>query len=250
MLSNDSGVHHYCYIKDFSRLIRSQITKNTQKAVFCKRCFKHYQGSQRKSKLKLHLKDCLPNKPLKIVMPCNRDNETEPAFLKFNNCHHQHKLPITTYCDFESILKKPIVDSRFSQYVTVKEIHEPMSFCVYFAIDNDSLPESIINSLPNEPYLYRGPDAASHFLQYLISMTNLIGDLLDLNIPMLPLSAEENTRFKNATHCESCNSEFTMIISAVKDHCHLTGKFRSVLCAECNFKRQNQKYLPVIIHGS
>lgn len=41
-----------------------------------------------------------------------------------------------------------------------------------------------------------------------------------------------------------------MIYTPVKDHCHLTGKFRSVLCNDCNLKRQNQKYLPVVIHGS
>lgn len=59
---------------------------------------------------------------------------------------------------------------------------------MYFAIDDDSLPESIVNSLPNEPYLYRGPNAASVFMDYFISTTNLIGDLLDVNVPMLPLS--------------------------------------------------------------
>lgn len=67
---------------------------------------------------------------------------------------------------------------------------------------------------------------------------------------MLPLSIQEEQLVNAATHCESCSREFTMIYTPVKDHCHLTGKFRSLLCNDCNLTRQNQKYLPVVIHGS
>lgn len=42
-----------------------------------------------------------------------------------------------------------------------KFMNETMSFCVYFTIDNDNLPDIIVNSLPNEPNLYRSPNAAS-----------------------------------------------------------------------------------------
>lgn len=126
LLSNDFGAHHYCYITNFSRLKRSQVTKHKQKSVFCKRCFKHYQGSKCESNLKSHLKDCLPNRPIRAVMPCGSDNDKEPPILKFSNFHFQHKLPITAYCDFEPILKRR--DTEVSQYVSVKEIHEPMSF--------------------------------------------------------------------------------------------------------------------------
>jgi hypothetical protein len=94
-----------------------------------------------------------------------------------------------------------------------------------------------------------GENAAKHFLHYLIDMANLIGDLLDTYVPMLPLSGEEQARFDNSTHCEIFNLEFTLIEAPVRDHCHFTGKFRSVLCNSCNLQRQSQKFLPVYLHG-
>ncbi|XP_046665974.1 uncharacterized protein LOC124357906 [Homalodisca vitripennis] len=251
LYTNNIGISHYCYITNFSRLVRSQITSHETQASFCKRCFKHFQGSNSKTQLKNHIKDCISHKPIKVIMPVDSDDSDEPLFLSFSNFHYKYPVPIVAYCDFESILKKPLAEEKLSQHVTVKSIHEPMSFCVYFAYDKDSLPDEILNSLPNEPYLYRGPNASAKFVEYIVSMANLIGDLLDVNKSMLPLTQEEKERVKSTTHCECCNSEFTETFNQpCKDHCHLSGRFRSVLCYACNLKRQNQKFLPVVIHGS
>ena len=182
LFSNEVGINHYCYITDFSRLVRSQLTRKCRTAVFCKRCFKHFQGSKRNQLLKKHKKDCCTNKPVKVVMPCNSDDEDEPKMLGFSNFHFKYKVPIVAYCDFESILMKPNPETKvqLSKNVTVKEIHEPMSFCVYLAIDNTSLPDDIVNSLPNEPYLYRGEDASSKLVEYLIYLANLTYFLTNL----------------------------------------------------------------------
>lgn len=247
LISNNSGNNHYCYIVNLSRLLRSQISKHTKSMVFCKRCLAHYQGSKRFIRLKKHKNDCCINSPVKAKMPSLDENDEKPI-LKFKNYHFKHKVPIVAYCDFECILRN--VDTQQSKYTTINEIHEPMSFCVYLAIDN-ALDECIALHLPKEPYLYRGKDAALKFMEYLISIANLIGDLIaEKNVPMLPLTIEEQNRVNLATHCEFCNTEFSMIDYAVKDHCHLTGKFRNVLCNTCNLKRKNQRYLPVFLHGS
>lgn len=247
LLSNSSGVRHYCYIKHFSRFIRSQLTNHTRKALFCKRCFKCFQGVDKVGKLKRHVKDCVSNKPVKVIMP-SKDEYGTPPVLKFENHLHKLKVPIVLYADFECLLKKTSV--RESRYTTCVELHEPMSFCVYLVYDENSLSESITRNLPNEPYLYRGENASKHFLEYLIDMANLIGDLLDTNITMIPMTTEEQDRFDNATNCESCNCRFTLIDTPVRDHCHFTGRFRSVLCNSCNLNRQSQKFIPVYLHGS
>ena len=247
LLTSTNGIRHYCYIKNFSALVRSQLTTNCKKAVFCKRCFKHYQGVTRFSKLEEHKLNCKSNSPIRVVMP-EKDEEDSPPVLKFKNFQHSFKIPIVVYADFECLLTK--VNMKESKYTTVNEKHEPMSYCYYVVYDENQLSENIIRNLPNEPVIYRGKDAAPKFMEDLISLTNLIGDLVSDKLVMSPLTEEQKSRFDNATHCEACNSEFTLINVPVRDHCHLTGQFRSVLCNSCNLQRQNQKFLPVYIHGS
>lgn len=243
-LTNNSGVSHYCYIKNLSKLVRSQLTKFHGQAVFCKRCLTHFQGSNRVSRLEKHKSNCKSNKPVRAVMP-EPDDNVAPT-LKFENVMHKFRLPIVIYADFECILKK---EHTVVSNTTINNTHEPMSFCTYLVVDK-SIPVNIANCLPKDPYLYRGKDAASHFMSYLLSMTELLNSLLKTNLRMSPLTHDEQERFENATHCESCNEEFSMLCQPVRDHCHLSGKFRSVLCNKCNLKRQRQKFIPVFIHGS
>lgn len=244
-----NGVGHYCYISEFSRLIRSQLTTCTHKVSVCKRCFKHYQGPKRKLNLKTHVKDCSKLKPARILMPSepNDDLSDSSNILQFKNHHHSLKLPIVCYADFECLLIK--VNEKTSKKTVVNNIHEPMSFGIYLVYD-ESMPDSITSYLPNKPYIYRGKNAPAKFMHYIKTLANLIGDLTSLNVPMSPLTDEERQRFRNATNCELCESEFTLLNPPVRDHCHFTGKFRNVLCNSCNLKRQSQKFLPVFMHGS
>ena len=46
---------HYCWIKNFSRLVRAQVTKHESTAYFCKRCFKKFSTTER---LNSHLPIC------------------------------------------------------------------------------------------------------------------------------------------------------------------------------------------------
>jgi hypothetical protein len=38
---------HYCWIKDFSSLVRSQVTKNHQHLEFCPTCLSHYDSKEK-----------------------------------------------------------------------------------------------------------------------------------------------------------------------------------------------------------
>lgn len=88
-------------------------------------------------------------------------------------------------------------------------------------------------------------------MSYVIEVANLIGELLFKDEKhMVPLTKEETCTFKPTTHCEICNSLLIALHRRVRDHCHLTGQFRSVLCSDYNLKRQNQDYLPIFIDGS
>lgn len=62
-----------------------------------------------------------------------------------------------------------------------------MSFCTYLVVDNN-VPDCIKSQLPRQPFLYRGKDSATVYIEYVISLANKIGKLLDKNIPMIPLT--------------------------------------------------------------
>lgn len=248
MLTNEKGVSHYVYIKNFNRLIVSQLTTHTERISVCKRCFKYYKGPEQHVNLMTHKIDCNPNKSVKAIMPQLKNNQ-EPSKLKFVNHHHKFKVPIVAYADFECILRK--VNEEPSKYTTIENVHEPFSFCSYLVVDKE-LPEKIVENLPTEPFVFRGDKAAEKFVEHIIAIANLIGDLISefSNQDMLPLTIDEINQFQSATHCEMCNVQFTLINSPVRDHCHFTGKYRSALCNTCNLKRKNQTFLPVFIHNS
>ena len=51
----------------------------------------------------------------------------------------------------------------------------------------------------------------------------------------------------NTTHCEKCNVELfngkkTISTKKTMDHCHITGKFRNVLCSGCNVRRRQSNF--------
>ena len=195
--------------------------------------------------MKIHSRYCGKYSPVKIVLPTADNN-----ILKFKNFHYQYRVPIVVYADFECILKpvSTCLPNPEKKFTAVNEFHVPMSFCVYFVIDRN-IPKSIRNRLPSEPYLYRGENAAEKFMIYLVEKINLIGSLIKQNIP-LHMNRDDKIKFKLATHCELCDKEFTLLYPKVRDHCHLTGQFRATLCNTCNLKRQQQKFVPIFIHGS
>lgn len=245
LITNEQGVSHYCYISNFSRLFSKQMSKHGHAVVVCKRCLYRFWGNSKLYRLKEHKKICGQNKPVKAVMP--NENKENPKILKFLNTQNMFRLPIAVYADFECILMP--VNRQTSKYTFVDNIHDPMSFCVYI-VCSDTLPDCIRNTLPQCPYLYRGPNAAKRFMNYIVSLANTIGDCISIhNIEMLPLTIEEQERVRTTKCCEMCETQFTATVRPHRDHCHLTGRFRSVLCKHCNLRRQEQKNLPVFIHG-
>lgn len=105
LISNSQGIHHYCYINNFSRLLSSQVSKFNHKADFCKRCLSHFYGKKREQNLKIHERSCSLNKPVKVVMPQNK-NDLSNKILKFTNYQNKLRLPLVLYSDFECILNK------------------------------------------------------------------------------------------------------------------------------------------------
>ncbi|XP_022161019.1 uncharacterized protein LOC111027104 [Myzus persicae] len=48
--------------------------------------------------------------------------------------------------------------------------------------------------------------------------------------------------------CNLCKHSFTTVLK-VRDHCHLTGKFRQSLCFKCNLDLKQPKFVPCFLHN-
>ena len=152
-LRNKDGMSHYCYIKNFERLVSSQISTCKGSVSICKKCFTFFNNIHNgANRLKAHKESCNLNKTARIIMPQCSDNQIN--FLnKRGKVENEMRLPIAVYADFESILPK--VDSEkdsSSSKTKPLQIHEAMSYCIQIV---SSLPEHVTRKLSNKPFVYR-----------------------------------------------------------------------------------------------
>ena len=223
---------HYCYIKNFSRLIRSQLTGHEHKLHICKRCFTRYGDETRLEEHKVLCRGT--GEPSKIVLP----DETEKT-LKFTHVNYSFRVPYVIYADFECLLKNVSTcePSPHSSYTFAFQKHEPFSFC-YVLIT----PEGC-----ERPQLYRGPNAVRVFMERMKEEAEKIFHLYKNVFPMRPLTLEEETDFLNAIVCHIFERELNT--DRVKDHDHLTGDYRGPAHSFCNLQYKMPHFLPVFIHN-
>ena len=124
-LYEEDGKFHYSLIKNFSRLIRSQITSRTDEPLqICKRCFSHYTKPEL---LEKHIKYCSSNKTALVTMP-------EPnTYLHFKKYDRQLPIPFVVYADFECFTKpmNSCSPNPKDSYNYNYQKHEPSGFCFY-----------------------------------------------------------------------------------------------------------------------
>ena len=62
------------------------------------------------------------------------------------------------------------------------------------------------------------------------------------------MSAEEEERFQLSNNCWICDKLFDDGDNKVRDHCHITGKYRGSAHWGCNINLKLTKRVPVIFH--
>ena len=62
------------------------------------------------------------------------------------------------------------------------------------------------------------------------------------------ISKKEQNDFENAKSCHVCNKEYKNKDVPVRDHCHVTGKYRGSAHIDCNLSYRLQiKFMPHFI---
>ena len=257
-LFNNDETSHYCYIKHFSRFIRSQKTKNCSKLIICKRCFTTFGEKPCESKLWgmegliEHQKNCGKNQLGRPIMFEEGDND----FIFFKSYKNTQRIPIVIYADFECILtpKQPNEFIRRCKksktYVT--HLHEIMSYAFYVKVDYNIISKELVKQfeIPRKVVIYRGKNAAKKFMENMIDIGNNINKIYQTNVPMNKLTEKQKKHFQRAKYCEKCLKHFKKNkLIKVRDHCHFTGEYRQCLCLQCNFQMAEPTFVPIFFHN-
>lgn len=205
----DGDRSHYCWIKNLSRLVSSQLSKHGHKQWICERCLQYF-GTE--MLLTRHEEDCSHFDAVKIEMPTD-----ENKWLQFKNFKNKERHSFTIYADFEA-LTKPIDTCQpdpTNSYTNAYQKHEPcaIGFQVVCSYD-DSL--SFYDS-------YQGPESAKWFIQRMQHTAGWIEDIYKKIQPII-MTDENRKTFDNSDTCHMCNKPFSDDDEKVRDHDHLSGE--------------------------
>ena len=79
----------------------------------------------------------------------------------------------------------------------------------------------------NSVVLYRGKKAVYKFIKSILNEYNYCRKVIKKHFNKnLIITAEEEERFKLSNICWICNKWFDVRDNKVRDHCHITGKYR------------------------
>ena len=238
LLIEKAGKLHYTWIKDLNRLLYDQ-SKHRERKYFCERCL---HGYTREDLLEAHKPDCrgIGQTAVRVEMPEAGKNDK----LTFQNHHKQFPAPFVIYADFEALTTKiegPELDPSVSNTQRT-QLHETCSYC-YVVVRCDGKTET--------PVEYRGPDTSEHFLRAIQAEEREIKKVLANPEDML-MTPEDILNHSRAGVCHICEKPFACAGDSVRDHCHITGKYRGAAHNACNLKlRLNPKttVIPVVFHN-
>ena len=89
-------------------------------------------------------------------------------------------------------------------------------------------------------------DLLKQFFKSMIIVKKMIKNHFNKNLMM---SAEEEERFQLSNSCWICDKLFDVGDDKVRDHSHITGKYRGAAHWSCNINLKLTKKIPVIFHN-
>ena len=218
---------HYTWIKNINRLLYDQ-SKHKDRKYFCERCLHCYS---REDLLVAHKPECrgIGKRAISIEMP------TKGSKIIFQNWCKQISVPYVIYADFEALTTKIDVPTKSNTQKT--ELHKACGFS-YIVVRCDGKTEP--------PVVYRGPDSVEKFLIELQKEEEKIQIILK-NPVKIQMDLESRQKHNWATNCHVCDKP--LFGDSVRDHCHITGKYRGAAHNECNLKLRLAMDIPIIFHN-
>lgn len=223
---------HYCWIKNLSALLSRQISKNCARKIFCDRCLNYFI---RLEDLEMHLSVCMQQNECQIEMPTEENNQ-----IKFENYPKQLQVPFIIYADLESILKKPEKRCSESESTFAYQEHEAHSIGYYLKCTYDDSRSYYRSN--------RGKNCIRWFVREIHRIARDIEPILNRVVP-LNMTLEDEVFFIVSDDCHICGEMYVDTDIRVRDHSHLTGKYRGSAHSNCNLQYKDSRKIPVVFHN-
>ena len=120
--------------------------------------------------------------------------------------------------------------------------HIPCSFAYKLACVDEKFTRRIV--------VFRGENAACKFVETILKEYEYCQKVMKKNFNKnLIMSEEEKQQFQSSNTCWICENLIENDNEKVRNHCHITEKFRGAARWSCNINLQLTKNVPVIFHN-
>ena len=240
LLITENDNKHYALIEDFNRFMFNQ-TKYEGRKHFCMHCLQCFSSER---VVNNHKDNCIQVNGTQAVKMLDKDNNIS----KFNNFHKQQPVPFVIYADFEAITEKisGCQPNNDKSYTETYQKHTDCGYgykvvCCYD--DKYSKPTTT----------YRGEKAVYKFMEAMLEEVKYCKKIMKKEFnKLLRMTKEDEEEFQKVNECHICNKKYTNEDIKVRDHCHITGKYRGSAHQECNLKlrvKPEEIKIPVIFHN-
>ena len=210
--------NHYC----LNTKLHCLINKDSHLKWVCRRCLTALSSEDI---LNQHIDRCQKQQPTNIIFICKHHLKFEDNFMKI-------PLPIRVYADFECINQPtPTNDREAAPNVLFEQIPIAVGFYLISPFGEPS---------GNEYCSYFGDSCVTWFVEKMLTLENIASNYFKTNLP-LEITPQEEESFQQSKVCWLC--EQALHDDKVRDHDHLTGKYRGAAHNKCNLHCKKIKFV-------
>ena len=220
LISNNEN-QHYCWIRNMSALTASQINKHKGKRYVCKYCCNSFKEEE---SLQKHVEYCSNQEAVRVKMP------EKGTMLYFKDFHKKMRVPFVVYADFEALTEGISTCSPHDKesYTNQYQKHTPCGFCYYIKCFDDKVFPPLLRHYTIGK---QDENIGKIFVEKLESDIKEIYHKFKFKKGMR-ITRKQEREFQEATVCHICEKQLNG--NKVRDHCHLTGRYRGAAHNHCN----------------
>ena len=205
-------------------------TKSLHKKHFCMSCLQNFTT---KEILNSHRERCLLINDTQAI-------KYKTGTIKFSNFNKKNPIPFKIYADSECLLKR--ININKGGYTKLYQKHIPNSIgAKLVCIDNRF-------TLPTK--IFTGSNSIKEFIEWVFEQKKYCNQIINKHFnKKLKMTIEDEENYQNSQNCWICDQKIINNKDKVRDHCHITGKYRGAAHSQCNLKLKIPKKLPIIFHN-